>query len=224
MLPPNRSLRPLVVASLAGASLLLAAARAASSPFLPPQSSGAAPTQGAPLEYGGYLTTPDGKLYRIRDPQKKTGVFLKLNERDTTLDVIVKQHDATSNTVTIEHQGRTMTLEERVAKIVSSGNAAAMTMPAPPPPAVPNVAPAVTQSVVVNPTPADEQKRLEAVAAEVQRRRALREQAQQQMGPGTTPQPMPQPPAMQPQQMQPQVRNFPAPAQPRGGTDRPQPR
>jgi hypothetical protein len=42
---------------------------------------------------------------------------------------------------------------------------------------MPMVSNAITQSVVANPTPADEQRRLEAVAAEVRRRRALREQA-----------------------------------------------
>ena len=56
-------------------------------------------------------------------------------------------------------------------------------MPAPPP----NVAPAVMQSVVLNPTPADEQRRLEAVASEVARRRAMREQATQQIGQGGAP-------------------------------------
>jgi len=55
--------------------------------------------------------------------------------------------------------------------------------PAAPPPSVApagpaiTVTPAVTQTVMVNPSPADEQRRLEAVAAEVNRRRALREQA-----------------------------------------------
>lgn len=196
----TQTLRCLILAGLV-AGVPAFAQGAATSPFLPPQAANApGPAQNSPLEYGGYLTTPDGTLFRIRDPQKKAGVFLKLNERDTTLDVLVKQHDAATNTVTIEHGGRTLTLEERAAKIVSSGNAAAMAMPPPPPPAVPNVAPAVTQSVVVNPTPADEQKRLEAVAAEVQRRRALREQAQQQMTQGAPPQPAP--PAMPPQQQQ----------------------
>jgi hypothetical protein len=46
---------------------------------------------------------------------------------------------------------------------------------------------AVAQSVVLNPTPADEQRRLEAVAAEVRRRRALREQASIQAAQGQTP-------------------------------------
>jgi hypothetical protein len=49
-----------------------------------------------------------------------------------------------------------------------------------------NVPVAVTQAVVLNPTPADEARRLDAVAAEVQRRRALRDQAAQQNNQGVT--------------------------------------
>jgi len=43
--------------------------------------------------------------------------------------------------------------------------------------------------VVLNPSPADEQRRLEAVASEVARRRAMREQATQQIGQGGIPPP-----------------------------------
>ena len=68
-------------------------------------------------------------------------------------------------------------------------------MAPPPPPQMTNVPPAVTQAVVVNPTPADEQRRLEAVASEVARRRALREQASQQVNtPPSVPMAQPQPP------------------------------
>lgn len=167
------------------------------SPFLPPQSNApAAPAQNAPLEFGGYFVGPEGPMFRVKDATTKAGVFLKLNERDNGLRVVVKSHDPQSNTLTVEQDGRTLVLEERKSKIVSSGSAAAMPQPAMPMPAnMPNVAPAVTQSVVVNPTPADEQKRLEAVAAEVARRRALREQAQQNMQAN----PMAQPQAAVPQ-------------------------
>jgi hypothetical protein len=160
------------------------------SPFLPPQASGpASPTQGAPLEYRGYVVTSEGTQYRIYDPAKKAGTWVKLNERNPDFEVIAKQHDGDHNTLVIEHQGRTLTLAERESKVVSAGNAAMVPpqpMPAPAP--ATNVAPAVTQTVVVNPTPADEAKRLEAVAAEVARRRALREQATQQMTQGVQPQ------------------------------------
>lgn len=166
------------------------------SPFMPPQANApAAAQQNAPLEYAGYFVTPEGAMFRIKDAATKAGVFLKLNERDDALRVTVKQHDPASNTLTVEQDGRTLVLEERKSRIVSAGSAAPM--PAPMPMPAPNVAPAVVNSVVVNPTPADEQKRLEAVAAEVARRRALREQAAASMqnNPGAVPQNVPQPPA-----------------------------
>jgi hypothetical protein len=170
---------------------------AAKSPFMPPQSGGAGtPTAGAPLEFRGFIETSEGVQYRIYDPAKKSGIWVKLNEKNPDFDVLAKQHDNGQKTLIIEHQGKTLTLAERESKVVSSGSAAAAM---PPPVAVPpvqtNVPAAVTQAVVLNPTPADEQRRLDAVAAEVARRRALREQATQQMTQGAAqvvPQPLPQ--------------------------------
>lgn len=179
---------------------LVFAQLAASSPFLPQGTAGAAATANGPLEYGGYLDTPAGeRLYRINDPARKIGAFLKLGERHDGLGVLVKQPDDDRNTLTVEHDGKTLTLERRKAKIVSAGPPA-MVMPPPAPAAGPTVAPAVTQSVVINPTPADEQRRLEAVAAEVARRRALREQAGQQLNQGVQPVPVQPPMPVQNQQ------------------------
>jgi hypothetical protein len=184
---------------------------------MPPQSAGgSAPTQSAPLEFGGYMDSPsEGRLYRItvKDPARKTGgpgAWVRLNERNAELDVMVKQHDESQKpaTLVVEHQGKTLTLAEKESKIVSSGAAPQM-MPQPQPavaqPPAPPVPAAVTQAVVLNPTPADEQRRLEAVAAEVARRRALREQATQQVGgQPAQPQTVPlQPPVQQPQRVMP---------------------
>ena len=190
------------VAGRAGAQL------AANSPFMSPQANAPGPTQGAPLEYRGYMVTSEGTQYVVYDPARKARAFLKVNERDGNLDVLVKQFDASNDMLTIEYQGKTLTLEERKSKIVSSGNAAAMPQP---PQGAMNVMPAVTQSVVLNPTPAEEQRRLEAVAAEVSRRRALREQAQQQINQGGTGQ-ISLPPPVQPQPDQ-QRRIQPVPQQ-----------
>lgn len=168
----------------------LAAQVAARSPFMPAVGPGAAAaaTAGAPLEFRGYLDAGDGVQFRLYDPAKKTGAWVKLNERSPEFEVLAKQHDEGQKTLTIEHQGRTLTLAMRDSKVVSAGNAAQMVPPPPFMPVLPsNVAPAVTQSVVLNPTPADEQRRLEAVASEVARRRAMREQATQQIGQGTPP-------------------------------------
>jgi hypothetical protein len=176
---------------------------ATKSPFMPAQGAASnAPTANAPLEYRGFMETGEGVQYRIVDPAAKMGAWVKLNERNAELDLVAKQYDGSQQTLTIEHKGRTLTLEERKGKVVSSG---AALQPVPPPPAAPsNVPPAVTQAVVLNPTPADEQRRLEAVASEVARRRALREQATQQITQGVAPQvAVPQPP-VQPQQFPPQ--------------------
>jgi hypothetical protein len=164
------------------------------SPFQPAgAAAGGAPTAGAPLEYRGYLEAGGERKYRIHDPARKAGTWVKLNELNAEFGVTAKKYDNDERTLTVEYQGKTITLAERQAKVVSSGAAAQ----APPPPVVSTVPAAVTQAVVLNPTPADEQRRLDAVAAEVQRRRALREQAAQQVG-QPTPMPAPAPPVANP--------------------------
>jgi hypothetical protein len=204
---------------------------ASRSPFLPPQSAASnAPTQNAALEFGGYIDTPsEGRLYRITVKDKdaarrtggaSTGAWVKLNERNPELDVMVKVHDESQKpaTLTVEHQGKTLTLAEKESKVVSGGPAAAAMPPPMQPPLPPvqaNVPAAVTQAVVLNPSPADEQKRLEAVAAEVARRRALREQATQTVGApqnATPQQQVPLQPQAQPQQMRGYPQGVPVPA------------
>lgn len=206
MTPHHPSSRYLVFVSFA----VLAAGRviaqpASVNPFLPPASAAAAaPTAGATIEFRGYAEDNDGLKFRIYDPSHKTGVWVKLNQRDATMDVLAKQfnNNPDSETLVVEYQGRTLTLAQRTSKIVSSGSAAQGITMAPQNPGV-NVPPAVTQSVVVNPTPADEAKRLEAVASEVARRRALREQAAANMTQGAAPQPQVQQQIQPQQQMQP---------------------
>jgi len=182
------SLRPSALVLVA----LLCATRAGAqdalvSPFMPVPTAGGvgAPTPGAPLEYRGIMEGKDGALFRIVDPSKKIGAYVRLNEREPNLDFVVKQHEGSgdNDTVVVEQSGRTFTLPLRSAKVVSSGAAGQGFVP-PPPQQVTNMPPAIANSVVVNPTPADEQRRLEAVAAEVARRRALREQATAQINQG----------------------------------------
>ncbi len=216
-----RFLSHLVFAALVGCTAGRVGAQvAARSPFLPPQGATTkAATEGAPLEYRGFIETAQGLQYRIYDPAKKAGAWIRIDQKHADFDVLAKQYDNDQKTLTIEHAGRTLTLAERKPKIVSSGNAA-QAMPPPPQNPQPTVAPAVTQSVVLNPTPADEQRRLEAVAAEVARRRALREQATQQITQGNAPQvaiPQPQVQPMQQNLQQPQPGALPgAPASGRG--------
>jgi hypothetical protein len=188
--------RPLSHLLLPLAGLVLAATvpvhaqLAAKSPFTSANAPDAAsPTANAPLEFRGYMETSEGVQFRIYDPAKKTGIWVKANERNSEFGLLVKEHDLDKETLTVEHQGKPLTLSQRKSKVVSSGSAALAVPPAAAVAATPNVLPAVTQAVVLNPTPADEQRRLDAVAAEVARRRALRQQAEQQTAPGAAPQP-----------------------------------
>lgn len=204
----------LLVASHAGAQL------ASKSPFMAPQAAGTpAPTTGASLEYRGMMQTAQGLKVRIVDPARRAGVWLTANEKDPNFDFVVKQIDVEKDTVTIDYQGRTMTVAQHVPKVASAGApqmpVANMQNPAS------NMPPAIANSVVVNPTPADEQRRLEAVASEVARRRQLREQASQGGQGGAVAPQVVQPPQMQVEQQRPlpnpnQPNTTPRPQRPRG--------
>ncbi len=172
--------------SLALAAVFLAASAgraqlAAASPFLPTRGAGAAaPTANAPLEFRGVAELPEGMAFRVVDPARKTGAWVKLNQADPDLGVVVKQHDAEHETVVVEYQGRTLTLPLHQSKVASAG---APMMVAP--------LPVMAAPAALQPTPqapaalAVQQQQLEAVAAAVAQRRALREQAQQQLQQGT---------------------------------------
>ncbi len=176
------------------------------SPFLLPQNAATAASN-APLEYRGVVSLNGTLQYRIIDPSRKIAKFLTKGERDAALDAEIKQTSEDNTSIVVEHGGQTLTLPLRVPKVVSSGAPPVMMAPvgAPQSAPAPNVSAAVIQTVVPNPTPADEQKRLEAVAAEVARRRAMREQASQQQSQqptGTVPTGTPQPSRQSLQQLQ----------------------
>lgn len=149
---------------------------AGQSPFLPPATATdtAAPTPDATLELRGIMAVGDSYKFSIYDSTKRMSAWLGLEEAGR--EFVVRSYDETRDTVTVDHQGRTLTLALKTAKVAS---APAMAQPAanfvPPPPAPQPIG----GPVVLNPTPADEQRRLEAIAAEVNRRRMIRQQALQ---------------------------------------------
>jgi hypothetical protein len=178
--------RGLLALSLAAG--LAAAARAdlvVSSPFLPAGSQGAAGAAGpaGPIELRGISAVSDGVSVCIYDVAKKRSFWVGLNEAGH--DFVVKAADPGSDSVTVDYQGRPLKLTLRAAKVASSGSGAAAG----------TAASAVASPVALNPTPADEQRRLEAVAQEVRRRRLEREKAVQEsqpgQGPGGAPPPSP---------------------------------
>ncbi len=174
-----------VVSALAalGLSAALRADLAPASPFLPansPAAAGAAASAG-PIELRGVMPTPDGYAYCIYDTAKKKSVWVGLNE--TGHDFVVKASAAGSDSVKVDYQGRSLTLTLKEPKVTSAGIANAEPAPVvgrPGNPGLPNL------------NPGEEQRRLDAVAQEVRRRRQEREKAAQaaqggQVAPQTPP-------------------------------------
>ncbi len=141
------------------------------SPFLPEGTSTAAgaATENTPIEYRGVVSTKRGDMFALYDPAKHQSVWVRLNEAGS--DFVVRSNDANSDTITVDYQGRRLTLALKQAKVET------MAVSAPPmAPSTPNgIRPPNTPGAA--PNAAEEQRRLEAVAAEVRRRRMLRAQA-----------------------------------------------
>jgi hypothetical protein len=163
----------------------------ADSPFLPP-SNGAAPaaiTEGAAIELHGIMTTSDGTSFSIYDTAKKSAQWVRVNQAGSPF--VVRSHNVVdgNDEVKVDYQGSSLTLALKTPKIGAMARTApAMANQLPggfnrPGPGGPNP---ITQTVVVNPTPADEAARLQAVVEAVAARRAARNQAVQQQG-GTPP-------------------------------------
>jgi hypothetical protein len=155
-------------AALILASGSLGADLASSSPFMPANAaaSGSAAGPSGPIELRGVMSTPDGEAFCIYDTAKKKDVWVGLNESGH--DFVVKSSDTSSDSVSVQYQGRSMKLTLRTAKVASAGLASNPIVP----PQVSGGPP-----IALNPSPADEQKRLDAVAQEVRRRKQEREKA-----------------------------------------------
>jgi hypothetical protein len=158
---------------------------AESSPFMPPGTAGGpgAAAGGGTPELRGIMSTGDGFLYCIYEPSRKSSSWVALNEGGH--DFVVKSADPARDTVTLESAGSTFTIALREAKVATLSGPALN---------LPNrsVGP---QYPVPGMNPADAARRLNAVAAEVRRRRQLREEADraedrgmQPRGPPPTPQ------------------------------------
>ncbi|HEY9155415.1 MAG TPA: hypothetical protein VIM69_09805 [Opitutaceae bacterium] len=150
------------------------------SPFMPEGAAGpgaAAATENAPLEYRGVVSTKSGKLYALYDPAKHQSVWVRLNEQGS--DYVIRSADDTNDTITVNYQGRQMTLAMKQAKVETMAVSA--------PPVAPSTPNGIRPPPGMNPSSpanaAEEQRRLEAVAAEVRRRRMMRAQAAGQQPP-----------------------------------------
>jgi hypothetical protein len=114
------------------------------------------------------MPTANGTAYCIYDTVKKKDVWVGLNESGH--DFIIRAAGPAADTVRVDYQGRSLNLTMRTAKVASAGQAG--TGP-------PNVFQEGGR-FTPNPTPGDEQRRLDAVAQEVRRRKLEREKAAQE--------------------------------------------
>jgi hypothetical protein len=152
---------------------------APSSPFAPAAGSNAAAAENQPLELRGIML--DGGAYRfsVFDPAKKSGQWVRLNESGH--DFTVRTHDVARDTVTVDFQGRSLTLALRTAKV------AAVAVPESPTGPRPTGGGLGAGPVPRPPTP-EESARFNRAVEEINRRRALREKT-------PIPGPMPSPTA-----------------------------
>jgi hypothetical protein len=142
---------------------------AADSPFLPPgMQEGTAQQQDDPtqLELRGVMATASGqRLYCIYDPVKKSADWSGVGQKGFSF--VVKSADPERDAVTLEASGRSLVLVLRQAKVMAMVGVM-RTVPIDIGMGGPSV------------LPADQAARLQAIAAEVARRRMLRQQAEMQ--------------------------------------------
>lgn len=168
-LHPHRSLPPVL---LLGCLLpAIAAAQGldrlvANSPFAPAASGGAsAANDSQPLEFRGVFMDQGELFFSIYNPAAKNSTWIGLNEAG--YDFTVRSFDSAAQTITAEFKGRTLTLGLRKAPVVATA----------PDPTLPTVIGAPPPAPAVAATPSGEEaKRLANLAAEIRRRRAMRQQ------------------------------------------------
>jgi len=160
-----------LVAASASAGTVSLDGLVAESPFMLKQAENAAPvvTEGATVEFRGMISTKEGVFFGLYDRTKNLGAWVRQDDKSSEFKV--SNYDASGDLVTVDYQGQKFTLPLSASKI---GAAAPTPLP------VVNNAPVSTGGQVVA-TPAaargNDQQRLESVAAEVRRRRALRQAA-----------------------------------------------
>jgi hypothetical protein len=139
------------------------------SPFAPPGVVNAEPVNETPsqLEFRGIATDESGTLFSVYDLTANRGYWVREGEAGA---VSVKSFDRDESQIMVEQNGRTVPLKLKRATIQAGAAQMVAAVPAP------GNNPGSGARAVAN--PAADAKRLEAVAAEVRRRRALRNAAQ----------------------------------------------
>jgi len=137
----------------------------ANSPFAPvPGGKDNAPAA-TPLEFRGVFMDQGELFFSVFNPVAKSSVWVGLNEPGQAFTV--RSFDADTQTITAEHNGRSLVLGLKKAPVAALAPDATG-------PAVRGAAPGATAVTAANAT--EEAKRLANLAAEIRRRRAMRQQ------------------------------------------------
>ncbi len=164
----------LLAALLLGLAARADTTLAPSSPFAPAAGSAAA-AENQPLELRGILMDGSGYRFSIFDPVKKAGLWVRLNEPGH--DFTVKTHDVARDTVTLDFQGRMLTLALRTAKVAAVAVSEAPASPRP-------TGMPAGYGPGSKPSSPEEAARFNRAVEEINRRRAMREKSP---GPGPVP-------------------------------------
>jgi len=136
------------------------------SPFAPHSATGIQPvtSETGAIEFRGVISSNDGTVFGLYDRTRNQGAWVRQNEKGS--DFTVLAYDVANAVVTVEYQGQKLSLALSPSKIESAVPSLNPTIAA-----APLGAPANPSVSGANST---DQRKLESIAAEVRRRRALR--------------------------------------------------
>jgi hypothetical protein len=157
------------------------------SPFLPPSQGQVAAQAGGPLEFRGIMVLGGDSFFNLLDTSTRKSSWVRLNETGNAFVVKSYDHSGPNEIVSVEYQGRLVSLPLMQPKTGKGPRAAGLPLAAQAANAAAGAGQGPISPVVLNPTPADEARRAEAFRAEILRRRLLRQQAAE--GASAAPQP-----------------------------------
>lgn len=124
-----------------------------------------------PMEFRGVLEENGQQLFSVFDTATKRSRWVTLN--DTSGEVVVKSYNAEANTIALEQNGRALSLT------LKSGPRIVQNVPPPMPPGMPGANGVQGQILPNGAGKGPEAQRLQQIAEEIRRRRALRQQPPQ---------------------------------------------
>lgn len=151
------------------------------SPFVPRGPAANPVASNTPIELRGITSDEKGPRFAIYDPAKKEGAWVRIDEKGQAFTV--RSYDEATKRIVVDYQGRSQTIALVEPKF-GPGKAVATTVASATPQRPAGVQPVQSRvqpgSQRTAQPSADDSKRLEAIRAEVARRRAAREAGAQQ--------------------------------------------